>query len=46
MASGYFALMALCCCIKGVSEAVLAMVGKNIDFAPVYTLVYEQFIPK
>lgn len=29
MASGYLALMALCCCIKGVSAAAFAMVGKN-----------------
>src|SRR5258705_10292337 len=28
MASGYLALMALCCCIKGVSAA-FAIVGKN-----------------
>ena len=29
MASGYLALMALCCCINGVSEAAFAIEGKN-----------------
>ena len=29
MASGYLALIALCCCIKGVSPAAFAMVRKN-----------------
>jgi hypothetical protein len=39
-------LMALCCCIKGVSVATFAMGDKNIAFVFVKALVYKQFIHK
>lgn len=31
MASGYFALMALCCCINGVAPDAFAIGGKNSE---------------